>query len=93
MEINRAQGAHEIHIVNREEIKITGVDDVLSFDAEEIILSTSQGLILLKGEELHVSRLSLDQGEVDVDGHIISITYSDQGAGKKAGKLIGRLFQ
>lgn len=93
MEISRTNAVHEIHVKNREEIGITGVDDVLSFDAEEIILSTSQGLLLLRGQELHVSRLSLDKGEVDVDGRILSLTYSDQGAAKKAGKFIGRLFQ
>lgn len=93
MEISKANMAHEIHVKNREEMEITGVEDVLSFDAEEIILNTSQGLLLLKGDELHVSRLSLDQGEVDVDGRIISVAYSDKGAAKGAGKLLGRLFQ
>lgn len=94
LEINKANTVHEIHIKNREEIEITGVEDVLSFDAEEIILNTNQGLLLLRGEELHVSRLSLDQEQVDIDGNIVSITYSDrQGSAKKAGRLIGRLFQ
>lgn len=93
MEIKNTNSVHEIHIKNREEIEITGVEDVLSFDAEEIILNTNRGLLLLRGEELHVSRLSLDQEQVDIDGSIVSITYSDQGTAKKAGRLIGRLFQ
>lgn len=93
MEISGTKREHKIQIKNREEINITGVEDVLSFDAQEVILSTTQGLLLLRGEELHVGRLSLDQGEVDVDGQITSITYSDHEASKKAGKLFGRLFQ
>ena len=49
---------------------------------------------MIKGNELHVSRLSLDKGEVDVDGRIDSFTYSENaGYGAKGESLLARLFK
>lgn len=48
--------------------RITGIADVVSFDENTIVLDTDMGLLTLKGKELHVSRLTLEKGEVDVDG-------------------------
>ena len=49
---------------------------------------------MIKGTELHVSRLSLDKGEVDVDGRIDSFTYSESvGYGAKGESLLARLFK
>ena len=49
---------------------------------------------MIKGQELHVSRLTLDKGEVDVDGRIDSFTYSDvAGAAGKPESLLSRLFR
>ena len=74
---------------NRRICGITGVNDVLSFDVHEILLETEQGMLMIKGQELHVSRLMLDKGEVDI------FTYSDV-AGSAPGKsesLLSRLFR
>ena len=49
---------------------------------------------MIKGDELHVSRLTLEKGEVDIDGRIDSLTYSDAGAvGRKGESLLTRLFR
>lgn len=92
-EKNFATKKHEIHIKNREEIQINGVDDVLSFDAEEIILNTTHGLLMLRGTNLHVSELSLDSGEVKVDGTFLSVTYSEKNTEKTSGGFFERLFR
>ena len=56
---------------------------MLSFDLNEILLETEQGMLMVKGANLHVNRLSLEKGEVDISGGIDSLAYSDvQGHGK-----------
>lgn len=87
-------GVHKVYLNARKSAVMSGVKDVLSFDAKEVYLETEQGVLLIKGDELHVNRLSLEKGEVDVDGRIDSFAYSDvEEAGKKAASFLGRLFQ
>ena len=84
---------HKIMLTNRRTCTISGVVDVLSFDMNEVLLETDQGMLMIKGKDLHVSRLSLDKGEVDVDGSIDSLTYSDMMSGKeKTTTLFSKLF-
>ena len=86
--------AHKIVMTDRNTCNISGVCDVLSFDVAEILLETEQGMLMLKGNDLHVSRLMLDKGEVDVDGKIDSLTYSENtGYGGKGESLLSRLFK
>lgn len=86
--------AHKLILNNRRTCNLTGINDVLSFDEHEIILETEQGMLMIKGNDLHVSRLMLDKGEVDVDGRIDSFTYSEQsGMGTKGDSLLARLFK
>ena len=85
---------HKVSITNRRSCMVGGVNDVLSFDINEVLLETEQGMLMIKGSELHVSRLSLDKGEVDVDGSVDSLTYSDSaGAREKTESFFSRLFQ
>ena len=85
---------HKLLLTNRRTCNISGVNDVLSFDVNEILLETDQGMLMIKGNEMHVSRLSLDKGEVDVDGRIDSFTYSENaGYGTKGESLLARLFK
>lgn len=85
---------HKLMLTDRRTCTINGVNDVLSFDVNEILLETEQGMLMIKGNELHVSRLSLDKGEVDVDGRIDSFTYSESaGYGAKGESLLARLFK
>lgn len=85
---------HKLMLTNRRACTINGVNDVLSFDVNEILLETEQGMLMIKGNELHVSRLSLEKGEVDIDGRIDSFTYSEtSGYSAKAESLFTRLFK
>ena len=86
--------AHKLVINNRKTSMVTGVLDVLAFDLNEVLLETEQGMLMIKGEDLHVNRLTLDKGEVDVDGKIDSFTYSDvAGSSHKNESLLSRLFR
>lgn len=91
--IKASQSLHSLNLKNREFAAITGVNDVLSFDAAEVLLDTQQGVLMIRGEELHVSRLTLEKGEVDIDGKIDSMTYSNTGYGKSGESFLGRLFK
>lgn len=90
----RSIGIHKIQVISRNRANISGVNDVLSFDAGEILLQTEQGILMIRGQELHVNRLTLEKGEVDVDGRVDSVTYSDDTSYRKTGEtFIGRLFK
>lgn len=86
--------SHNLNVSNRRLVNITGVNDVLSFDAGEVLLDTIDGILMIRGSDLHVSRLTLDKGEVDVDGKVDSLTYSEgKGLNKSGESLFGRLFK
>lgn len=91
---NRKGSVHKVYLNARKTAVLSGVRDVLSFDAKEVYLETEQGILLIRGDELHVNRLSLEKGEVDVDGRIDSLAYSDkEEPQKKAASFLGRMFQ
>lgn len=86
--------SHKVLLANRNTGAFGGVVDVLSFDVAEILLETELGMLLIKGHDLHVNRLSLEKGEVDIAGRIDSLAYSDvKSAGKQAESWLGRLFK
>lgn len=85
---------HKLVINNRKGAMLTGVLDVLSFDLNEIILETEQGMLTVKGKDMHVNRLSLEKGEVDISGDIDSALYSDIHLGGKKGEgILNKLFR
>ncbi|MBE5879017.1 MAG: sporulation protein YabP [Lachnospiraceae bacterium] len=89
----KAPHTHKVSLLGRKTCALNGVVDVLAFDVNEIILETEQGMLMIKGSELHVTRLSLEKGEVDVEGRIDSLAYSDlpSSTGRKE-SIFGRLF-
>ena len=87
---NPAYAAHQVTLEGRERLTVSGVEDVERFDENTIIMSTAAGTLVVAGENLHIGKLSLDGGELHVDGQIDSLSYEDQGAGR--GGLLGRLF-
>ncbi len=93
-DLNGGARAHKVTMTNRRTCTINGVIDVLSFDIHEILLETEQGMLMIKGDELHVNRLTLDKGEVDVDGKIDSFTYSDVAVnGHQNESFLAKLFR
>ena len=77
MEEKTVSKTHKVLLQNRKSGSFSGIVDVLSFDVAEILLETELGMLLIKGNDLHVNRLSLEKGEVDVEGRIDSIAYSE----------------
>ena len=92
METTAVQKSHKLVLNNRKTGLVTGVLDVLSFNLNEILLET--GMLMVKGTDLHVNRVNLEKGEIDLSGNIESISYSDiQSPGKQAESLFGKLFR
>lgn len=85
-----AAAYHRIQIEGREKLSISGVEDVVRFDESCIVTTTSAGTLIITGEELHIGKLSLEGGELHVDGRIDSISYEDPAVGR--GGFFSRLF-
>ena len=86
--------SHKLELYNREKGTVTGVLDVISLDENTIVLDTDMGLLTVKGKDLHVSRLSLEKGELDLEGHADSLVYSsNEGYRKSNQSLLSRLFK
>ena len=69
---------------------VSGVEDVVRFDENCIVTTTSAGTLIITGEELHIGKLSLDGGEMQVDGRIDAVTYEDTEV--RQGSFLSRLF-
>lgn len=86
--------SHKVVLNNRENGSLTGILDVISFDENSIVLDTDMGLLTIKGKDLHVSRLTLEKGEIDIEGRTDSFVYSSNESYRKSGQsLLSRLFK
>lgn len=92
-EDNRARPAMSHHVIleEREQLVISGVEEVESFDESTIFLTTAQGCLEIQGEELHIEKLSLDGGDLKVDGDIDSVSYEEESGGR--GGFFSRLLR
>lgn len=94
MEQNTISKSHQLTLDNRKRTCLTGIKDVVAFDMNQVLLESTLGMIQIKGADLKVTRLSLEKGEVDVDGHVDGITYSEVKAyGEKGKSFIKRMFK
>ena len=69
---------HRLELIGRETLVVSGVEDVDRFDESGIVMSTASGTLIVTGENLHIGKLSLDGGELHVDGRIDSLSYEDE---------------
>lgn len=94
MEIKQPQKTHRFDMNARSSAIITGVKEVRSFDEQEVVLETEQEILVIRGHDLHVGRLSIEKGEIDLTGKIDSLIYSEIKGFKKSGEsLVKRLFR
>ena len=92
-EKRRSSSRHSLQIDRREKVNVSGMIDVISFDEESVIGETEMGIIIIRGANLHVNKISLDSGELSVSGEIDGITYENPSGQVKAKSLLGRLFK
>lgn len=94
MEEKQFAGNHKLVMNNRSHMNITGVLDVISFDLREILLETSDGMLTIKGNDLHINRLSVEKGDLDVEGRVDTLLYSEVVSAKAMGEnLLHRIFK
>ena len=68
---------HNIILEDRKKLNISGVSDVDSFDEETIVAFTDLGELTIRGSELHINKLSVETGDLLIEGNIRAISYSD----------------
>ncbi|MDD3334196.1 MAG: YabP/YqfC family sporulation protein [Eubacteriales bacterium] len=69
------KGNHTLQIDRRRHTTITGVTDVCSFQETEIVLKLDGGVMVLSGQSFHIAKLLLEEGRLDVEGHVDSVVY------------------
>lgn len=77
---------------NRKKLTLTGIKDVLSFDDEIIVVESELGLINIKGTDLKVNKISVETGDVIIEGTIKMIEYSDKDILSKQ-SLMSKIFK
>ncbi len=86
--------SHNLVLENREKMSVSGVEHVTSFDPSIIILVTVQGNMTIKGSELDIKKLNLDDGNLSIQGYVDSIVYTDKQDMSSKGKgLLGKMFK
>lgn len=80
---------HHLELTGREHLTVSGVEDVERFDESGVVMTTSAGTLIVTGEGLHIGKLSLEGGELFVDGRIDAVAYED---GPTRGGFLSRLF-
>ncbi len=80
---------HSVSMDDRCRLNVTGVDDVESFDETTIVMNTSQGNLIVRGSGLHIGKISLDVGEIKVEGMITDLNYEEKA---HTGGFWSRLF-
>jgi sporulation protein YabP len=68
---------HNIIMEERKRLSVSGVLDIDSFDEQTIIAITEQGELTIRGSNLHITRLNLEQSELLVEGEISTLAYTD----------------
>ena len=80
---------HRIILQNRNELNLSGVLDVVSFDEQMVVLKTSMGELTVKGEGLKVNSFATETGDLNIEGNVCAFAYTS-GGNKKS--IASRLF-
>ena len=84
------QQPHKLTLSDRKNLTLTGVQEVLSFDEDTVILRTGLGTLIIQGSDLQLKTLSLDGGQVAVDGSISALHYEEP---RPAGSWLRRMIR
>ncbi len=82
---------HNLVMENRKKLTVSAVTDVDSFDEQTIVMYTDQGQLTVRGENLHINKLSVESGDMEIEGTIIALAYSENTPVR--GGLLARIFR
>ena len=85
------QQPHNVILEDRHRLSISGVQDIDSYDEQSVIAFTELGELTIKGFDLHINKIDVQTGELDLEGEIWSLSYSE--AQPKRGGFLSRLFK
>ncbi len=88
--MEQLQLPHKLTLNERKALTMSGVTEVVSFDDTSVVLRTSLGMLEVQGQQLALKTLSLDGGQVAVDGHITALYYEEP---RPAGGFWSRIFK
>ena len=80
---------HKLTLDERQKLTVTGVAEVVSFDENAVVLTTDLGTLMILGKELQLKTLSVEGGQVAVEGTVSAMSYEEP---RQAGGLLRRLF-
>lgn len=80
---------HKLTLNERKKLTVTGVTEVVSFEEDAVILKTALGTLAVQGRQLQLKTLSLEGGQVDVEGTVSALIYEEPRA---SGGVLRRLF-
>ncbi len=93
MEERKAEASrHSIVMKGRDLLSATGIEDVESFDDDKVVAYTTEGLLTIKGAELKINRLSVEAGELQIEGIIDSLEYQDSHK-MSSGGIFSKIFK
>lgn len=81
---------HNLMLEERNKLTVSGVTDIGGYDEQTIVAQTEKGELTVKGEGLHIIRMSVEMGELQVEGNIVSLQYSEI---QPSGGFFSRLFK
>ena len=88
---SQTEAVHSLVMEGRERLSVAGVTDVESFNEQEVVMGTTRGGLTIRGDGLHMERLSVDTGDVVVTGLIDGLEYED--AAPAGGGFFSRFFK
>lgn len=68
---------HKLQLSQRNQLTMTGVSEVVSFEETAVVLHTALGTLVVQGQELKLKTLSLEGGQVAVEGNISALIYEE----------------
>ena len=92
-DVRRGALKHRVSLDERENITVTGVTELISFDEESIVCDTQMGVMVIHGSQMHITRLDLESGIVEAKGSMDSIEYTQMSMFDQKGGLLKRIFR
>ena len=90
-EEKKSMGAHNLILEERGSLTVTGVEDIDSLDDQTVVIYTGLGELTVRGNQLHIERIDLQAGELELQGQVDALTYADQPAVR--GGFFARIFR
>ena len=91
--LNINSTVQNLFLENRNKLNVSGVKDVLSFDDELVAIETELGLLTVKGENLKINKLSIDTGDVIVEGEINNMGYTEHSKREQEKGILSKIFR